>query len=60
MEAVDAKTGEVQPLQKTFSPFLATVPAIRILDSKLVKANAGADDGQTYLATHSPAPGPIR
>jgi peptide/nickel transport system substrate-binding protein len=51
VEAVDAKTVKFN-LTKTFSPFLATVPAIRILNSKLVKANAGADDGQTYLATH--------
>ena len=43
---------------KTFSPFLATVPAIRIVNSKVVKANAGADDGQTYLATHVASAGP--
>ncbi|MDE3175431.1 MAG: ABC transporter substrate-binding protein [Pseudomonadota bacterium] len=49
--AIDPKTVKFT-LSKTFSPFLATVPAIRIVNSKVVKANAGADDGQTYLATH--------
>ena len=55
--AVDAKTVKFN-LLKTFSPFLATVPAIRIVNSKLVKANAGADDGQTWLATHVASAGP--
>jgi peptide/nickel transport system substrate-binding protein len=55
--AVDAKTVKFN-LSKTFSPFLATVPAIRIVNSKLVKANAGADDGQTWLATHVASAGP--
>ncbi len=51
VEALDAKTVKFT-LAKVFSPFLSTVPAIRIVDAKLVKANAGSDDGQTYLATH--------
>ncbi|MGO9772037.1 MAG: ABC transporter substrate-binding protein [Roseiarcus sp.] len=55
--AIDAKTVKFS-LLKTFSPFLATVPAIRIVNSKLVKANAGVDDGQTYLATHVASAGP--
>jgi peptide/nickel transport system substrate-binding protein len=55
--AVDAKTVKFN-LSKTFSPFLATVPAIRIVNSKLVKANAGADDGQAWLATHVASAGP--
>ena len=49
--AVDAKTVKFT-LSKTFAPFLTTVPAIMILNEKVVQANAGADDGQTYLATH--------
>ena len=40
VEAIDAKTVKFN-LSKTFSPFLATVPAIRIVNSKVVKANAG-------------------
>jgi peptide/nickel transport system substrate-binding protein len=39
-------------LQKTFAPFLATVPAVFIVNSKVVEANAGSDEGQTYLSTH--------
>ena len=57
VEAIDPKTVKFT-LLKTFSPFLATVPAIRIVNSKVVKANAGADDGQTYLSTHVASAGP--
>jgi peptide/nickel transport system substrate-binding protein len=49
--AVDAKTVKFA-LSKPFSPFLATIPSIFILNANVVKANEGADDGQTYLATH--------
>lgn len=44
-------------LEKTFAPFLTTVPAVFILNSKVVEANAGSDDGQTYLATHTAGAG---
>lgn len=44
-------------LSKTFAPFLATVPAVFILNSKVVEAQAGTDDGQTYLATHTAGAG---
>ncbi|MBV8439403.1 MAG: ABC transporter substrate-binding protein [Hyphomicrobiales bacterium] len=57
VEAIDATTVKFNLLQ-TFSPFLATVPAVRIVNSKVVKANAGNDDGQTYLATHVAGAGP--
>ncbi len=57
--AVDPHTVKFA-LSKTFSPFLSTVPAIRILNSKLVKANAGADDGQTWLATNTASAGPYK
>lgn len=49
VEAVDAKTVKFS-LAKTFAPFLTTVPAIRILNQEVVEANAGDDDGQTYLS----------
>lgn len=49
--AVDPRTVKFT-LAKTFSPFLTTVPAVFILNEKLVKANEGTDDGQTYLATN--------
>jgi peptide/nickel transport system substrate-binding protein len=57
VEAIDAKTVKFN-LLKTFSPFMATVPAIRIINSKLVKANIGTDDGQTYLGSHVAGAGP--
>lgn len=44
-------------LSKTFAPFLTTVPAVFILNSKVVEANAGSDDGQTYLSTHTAGAG---
>ena len=49
--AVDAKTVKFT-LSKTFAPFLTTVPAILILNEELVTANAGEDDGQTWLANN--------
>lgn len=49
--AVDAKTIKFT-LSKTFAPFLATVPAIFILNEEVVKANEGSDDGQTWLGTN--------
>jgi peptide/nickel transport system substrate-binding protein len=49
--AVDDHTVKVT-LQKAFAPFLAAVPSVFIVNAKVVQANAGADDGQTYLASH--------
>ena len=57
VEAINPKTVRFN-LLKTFSPFLATVPSIRIVNSKVAKENAGNDDGQTYLATHVASAGP--
>ena len=39
-------------LAKTFAPFLTTVPAVFVVNSKVVDANKGSDDGQTYLSTN--------
>ncbi len=55
--AIDDKTVKFT-LSKTFSPFLTTVPAIRILNSDVVQANAGNDDGQTYLSQTTAGAGP--
>lgn len=49
--AVDAKTVKFT-LAKSFAPFLATIPAVFILNEEAVKANEGSDDGQTWLATN--------
>lgn len=56
VEAIDAKTVKFS-LLKTFAPFLTTVPAIRILNQDVVEANAGDDDGQTYLAQNTAGAG---
>lgn len=50
VEALDAQTVRFT-LSKTFSPFMATVPALMIVNADLVEANRGEDDGQTWLAT---------
>lgn len=47
--AVDAQTVKFT-LSKTFAPFMATVPALMIVNAEVVTANVGTDDGQTYLA----------
>ncbi len=39
-------------LSKTFAPFMATVPALMIVNSAVVEANLGTDDGQTWLAAN--------
>ncbi|HWK66907.1 MAG TPA: ABC transporter substrate-binding protein [Rhizobiaceae bacterium] len=49
--AVDAKTVKFT-LSKTFAPFLSIVPTIFILNKDVVEANAGSDDGQTYLSAN--------
>ena len=49
--AVDDRTVKFK-LSKTFSPFLTTVPAIFIVNSKVAEANKGSDDGQTWFATN--------
>lgn len=49
--AVDARTVKFS-LSQTFSPFLATVPALFIVNADVVRANEGSDDAQTWLATN--------
>ncbi len=47
--AVDDHTVSFK-LSKTFAPFMATVPALMIVNADLVAANLGSDDGQAWLA----------
>jgi peptide/nickel transport system substrate-binding protein len=49
--AVDARTVSFT-LSKTFAPFMATVPALMIVNEEVVEANLGDDDGQTYLSAN--------
>lgn len=45
-------------LSRTFAPFMATIPSLRIVNSALVEANAGDDDGQTFLSANTAGAGP--
>ena len=46
-------------LDKVFSPFMATVPLLFVVNQKLLEANAQGDDmGQAYLADHEAGSGP--
>lgn len=57
--AVD--TGSVRfTLAKPFSAFLQVLPWAWIVNKKLVEANLGGDDGQTYLRSTLAASGPFR
>lgn len=49
--APDAQT-VVFKLSKTFAPFMATVPALMIVNSDVVEENKGSDDAQEWLATN--------
>lgn len=57
VEALDERTVRFT-LSQTFSPFLATVPSILILNADLVEANGGDDDGETFLASNVAGAGP--
>ena len=50
--AEDAKTVKFK-LNKTFAPFLTTVPSLFILNEDVVRANEGSDDGQEWLSTNA-------
>jgi peptide/nickel transport system substrate-binding protein len=54
---VDQKTVTIK-LKTATNLFLGSLSRVYILNSKLVKANAGGDDGQAYLATHEAGSGP--
>ena len=48
-------------LTRTYSPFMAVMPLLLVVDKKLVEANAKDGDlGQDYLASHSAGAGPYR
>ena len=49
--ALDDRTVQFT-LSRTFAPFMTTVPALRIVNADVVEANAGDDDGQSFLATN--------
>jgi peptide/nickel transport system substrate-binding protein len=47
-------------LTKPFAPFITVLPWIRVINSALVEANKGSDDGQTFLRTETAGSGPFR
>lgn len=54
--AEDARTVKIK-LSKTFAPFMATVPAVMILNADLVKQHEGEDDAQSWLASNTAGAG---
>jgi len=46
-------------LLQPFGPFLDTLPWLSIINHDLVKANAGSNDGQTWLTDHEAGSGPF-
>src|SRR6185312_9696733 len=56
-------TGEMtvtMSLRKPFAPLLSVLPWMFVANSKLVEANVGSDDGQTYLRTTIAGSGAFR
>jgi len=54
----DAQT-VVITLDKPFAAFPQVLPWLTVVNSKLIEANLGEDDGQTYLLTHTAGSGPF-
>jgi len=46
-------------LLQPFGPFLSILPWLFIVNPRLVEANAGSDDGQTWLKDHDAGSGPF-
>ena len=59
VEAVDAGTVRIR-LISPFAPFLQVLPWIWVVNPKIVEANKGADDGQSFLAGHAAGSGAFR
>jgi peptide/nickel transport system substrate-binding protein len=59
VEAIDATTVKIT-LRTPFAAFLQVVPWIFIVNPKVVEANLGADDGQTYLNANIAGSGPFK
>lgn len=55
---VDANTVKIK-LTKPFAPFLSVLPWMFVVNPKLVDANLGSDDGQTWLKDHDAGSGPF-
>jgi peptide/nickel transport system substrate-binding protein len=55
---VDPSTVKIK-LTKPFAPFMSVLPWLFIVNPKVVEANKGADDGQTWLKDHEAGSGPF-
>ncbi len=53
---VDPSTVKIH-LTKAFAPFLSVVPWLWVVNPKVVEANAGTDNGQTWLKDHEAGSG---
>lgn len=58
-EVIDASTIKLT-LSSPFAAFVPALSRIYILDSKLVEANKGSDDGQSWLAINDAGSGPYK
>ncbi len=64
--SADSSTTVTSPTQLTihlaapFSPFLAALTRIYIVNAALVTKHAGSDEGQAWLATHDAGSGPYK
>jgi peptide/nickel transport system substrate-binding protein len=59
VQPVNARTVRIKLLQP-FAPFLQVLPWIWVVNPKVVEANKGSDDGQTYLRTNIASSGAFR
>ncbi|MEM5461535.1 ABC transporter substrate-binding protein [Paraburkholderia phytofirmans] len=59
VEAVDERTVRFT-LKKSFAPFLHVLPWLFVVNPRLVEANKGNDDGQTFLRSTIAGSGPFR
>ncbi len=58
VSVLDDHTVKIKLLQP-FGPFLDTLPWLFIVNPDLLEANAGSDDGQTWLTDHEAGSGPF-
>ncbi len=58
VQVVDPYTVKIK-LTQSFAPFLSVVPWLWVANPKVVQANAGSDDGQTWLKDHEAGSGPF-
>ena len=58
VSVIDPKTVKIK-LTKPFAPFMSVLPWMFIVNSKVVEANKGSDDGQTWLKDHEAGSGPF-